>query len=346
MGLGDRTYKLLTGGLVAAMAFCTLTCHQPTLYPSSPSQKSDLEVIIEVGEPIEAYVENGKLGVTESIHDAMCPIKAEVKPVDKKEEDKWDPLAFDVFKYLVMDMFNQDSPLDDKVEDKLGIRILGEPTQQDLNDLVEFYEKGKDLLYIKRDVGIKYVAIFPASFLEKIDDDYWGLADHANHTVRLFSGIFAKHHIHTHEWTHFATKYLEKIEEDRPNIIKRWKDVAGEYNKVHKVEGYTRYKFDPDPTNNPIRGPKYGYASPYGGTNEWEDMSEFAEKVAKYPDMFKRVDSYFDTYEAKLGLLHDTLKRIGLPPLITDEQFAIAKASLQEARAAHREEMEVRQVCF
>ena len=218
-------------------------------------------------------------------------------------------------KYEFQDFFNLDSPLDDEVEESLGIRILGEPTKDDLEDLVNFYEENKTRIFMEQDVGVRKVFILPNELMENVD--YRGEARKRNGRIRIFSGEFDDDKVHHHEWTHFAIWYLK---DNNPSFIEAWKDVAGEYNKVERVNGNLFYVDGGEGFK-----PKQGYIRGYGGIDFEEDIATYVQEIVRYPERLLGVKDSFAIYEKKLELLRDVR-------LITLKEYETATTYLEMAQ--------------
>lgn len=237
-----------------------------------------------------------------------------------------EPLTITALKYEFSDFFALDGLLDDPYEEKLGIKIWGEPTADDLENLVRFTEKHLDKSWTE--LGIEEIIIFSEEDKERVDyigkhkRNCWIL----NNQIWFFSGKVEEDHF-VHELTHRRHKIKRKY-----SIFLywgyKWNALAGPYDKVitKQERGLIGVKSYLDGTTT---GPKWGYVRKYGGKNMKEDIATYVEEIVTNPAVFREVQNDFEIYRGKLELLLEA-------GFITNPQYEKALRHLEKAEEYHQ----------
>lgn len=241
--------------------------------------------------------------------------------VDQQEEYDAYVVSTAIDNYEELDALDADSPLDNSLEEKLGIRILGYPTEEDINAIDSFYSdpRNRQRMFLKYDVGLDRIVIFPPAMREHAD--YIGKTVFDRKEIQLFSGQVNNHGVAHHEFTHLGIHYLD---ENNYPFSKEWGAIAGSYNRVsERKEGRNkRYVY----TNNEEKqDPLFGYITPYGGKSLEEDVATQVENVVVQPEAFGKVTESFEVYARKLELLFRY-------EFITAKEYQTAEKYLIEAR--------------
>ncbi len=219
--------------------------------------------------------------------------------VDQQEEYDAEVISTAIDNYEELDALDADSSQDNSLEKKLGIRILGYPTEEDINAIDIFYrdQKNHQRMFLKYDVGLERIVIFPPAMREHAD--YIGKTVFDRKEIQFFSGQVNNHGVAHHEFTHLGIHYLD---ENNYLFSKEWAAIAGSYDKVsERKEGRTRRYFYNN--NEERQDPLGGYITPYGGKSLEEDVATQVENVVVQPEVFGRVTESFDIYAQKLELL-------------------------------------------
>ncbi len=227
--------------------------------------------------------------------------------------------------YQQLDEIDADSPLDNSLEEKLGIRILGYPTEEDIKEIDQFYENSQNQqrMFLRYDVGLERIVIFPPSMREHAD--YVGKTVFDRNEIQFFSGQINSHGVAQHEFTHLGIRYLE---ENNYSFSREWRAIAGSYNKVNEQkEGRVKKNFYNN--NGEKQDPLWGYITPYGGKSLDEDVATQVENAVVQPEVWGRVTESFDIYAQKLELL---LRY----EFIIPEEYQKAEKYLIEARLKSR----------
>jgi len=241
--------------------------------------------------------------------------------VDQQEEYDAEVISSAIDNYEQLDALDADSSQDNSLEEKLGIRILGYPTEEDIKEIDQFYENrdNQRRMFLRYNVGLERIVIFPAAMREHAD--YLGKTVFDRNEVQFFSGQVNYHGVAQHEFTHLGIRYLD---ENNYPFSEEWAAIAGSYDKVgERKEGRTRRYFYNN--NEERQDPLGGYITPYGGKSLEEDVATQVENVVVQPEVFGRVTESFDIYAQKLELL---LRY----EFITPEEYQTVTRYLIEAR--------------
>lgn len=211
-----------------------------------------------------------------------------------------DALTDEVQIYIQNDHL-EESDLELRLEQTYGFDIVGEFTQEDLENLKSRLENSYPPEMIRL-MGLRRIVIFDRSAQSQVD--YGGRASRRLGEMRLFSG-----HINAivdHEMAHFQTFTHQRTTSD---LLGRWEDVSGPYDQVAYERGppergsariNTQYISGDD-----RRTPFHGYVRAYGGVNYQEDISTFVEAVRNQSLVFVQVTDNFHIYQQKLALLRE-----------------------------------------
>ncbi len=241
--------------------------------------------------------------------------------VDPEEEYDEYVISTAIENYEELDEIDADSPWDNSLEEKLGVRILGYPTRNDIEELETFYSdaKNRQRLFLKYDVELERIVIFPAQMRKH--SDYLGKTVFDRGEIQFFSGQIDRHGIAHHEFTHMGIHYLE---ENNSPFLGEWKAIAGSYIRIEETkEGKTKkylYQNEGEKTD-----PLWGYITPYGGKAIQEDIATFVEYTVTQPSAFKKVTESFEIYARKMELL---LRY----EFITADEFLTVEKYLLEAK--------------
>ena len=225
-------------------------------------------------------------------------------PTSAKTNDR---LAEIVNNYIFNETIN-DTTADDELENLIQIQISGEPTKEDIEDMLTFLkdpnnQKRSPVQYIT-ELGIKNIVILPEKYKEEVD--YIGLAQctENNGEIRVFSRNIIKNGIFYHELTHCYTAWKRRTD---PNyVIKEaeFASIAGPYNQIiteEKKDIITAKAYTDICTD----GPRHGYLRPYGGRDIDEDIAVYGAEIITDPSIIANISESYDIYEGKLRILKD-----------------------------------------
>ncbi len=241
--------------------------------------------------------------------------------VDQQEEYHEYVLTTAIEKYEELDAIDADSALDNSLEEKLGIRILGYPTKEDIREIEDFYEnsKNRQRVFLKEDVGLERIVIFPPQM--KDHSGYLGKTVFDRKEIQFFSGQVNDHGIAHHEFTHMGIHYLE---ENDSLFLEEWRSIAGSYTHIEEIKNGKDMRYSYSKARE-RKDPWLGYVTPYGGKTLHEDVATYVEYVVTEPEIFGKVTESFEIYSQKLELLL-------CYEFITPEEFKEAEKYLIQAR--------------
>lgn len=198
------------------------------------------------------------------------------------------------------DRENTDAHLDDRFEKQYHVRIIGLPSERDIDELRQFYEDNPERIFMTEPIPLEEIVIFPR-FLRPYAT-FTARALIFTGKVYLFSGLILKDETAHHEWTHFGIQYLDQQGSD---FSPRWKEIAGEYDKVdaqRDKQEVLQLKYKDGHTS---CGPHLGYMRCYGGTDLHEDVATFVEYIVGLPRQFRQIKDSHSIYRAKVDLLFE-----------------------------------------
>ncbi len=202
----------------------------------------------------------------------------------------------------LIEIYKQQTPTPaiQNAEQNLGITIRGEPTQKDLDELIQIYcqeQENRPTLPKFKDLGIQTIIIIPEH--KKSEVDYLGLAVLNAGEIHIISGNIQPNGIFVHEITHYEIQAKIKT---NPQFLKEWEEIAGPYNHVipEQKRGVIKIKSYSDGTT----GPKYGYVQEYGGKDVGEDIATYTQLLAIKKPIFSQITESFPIYYQKLSFLH------------------------------------------
>ncbi len=238
-------------------------------------------------------------------------------------QDEYDEyvLTTAIEKYEELDAIDADSALDNSLEERLGIRILGYPTKEDIEDLEEFYGNvtNRQRIFLKENMGLERIVIFPPQM--KNHSEYLGKTVFDRKEIQFFSGQVNEHGIAHHEFTHLGIHYLQ--ENDSP-FIEEWRSIAGSYTHIEEIKNGKDVRYSYSKARD-RQEPWLGYVTPYGGKTLHEDVATYVEYVVTEPEVFGKVTESFEIYSQKLELLL-------CYEFITQEEFKKVEGYLIQAR--------------
>jgi hypothetical protein len=255
--------------------------------------------------------------VPSSYHQANLPRESEN---ECKEPEPEQPIIVDLLEERVMEYVNAGRRLQpDPLEEELGIRIFGQPTQEDRDKLQELISGPRyaGLAFQDHDIGLDHIVVLPFGDSNKVD--WGGMAEIENGRVRIFSGYIDTLGIGRHEFNHF---YIRS--DHASGLEQEWEEASLPYDKVELEPGRgvmiaVRY------TDGTDEGVHYGYASLHGGKNWQEDICEHVDTIAENPERYATAIGHFEIYEKKFEILR-------MWELITESEYTVALGHLLEAR--------------
>lgn len=218
-----------------------------------------------------------------------------------KQEEISDALADEVALYIEEDHLVE-SDLELQLERTYGFGIVGDFTQEDLEDIQSRLENGYPPEMVSR-MGLSRIVIFEDGARSQVD--YIGLASGGEQWIRLFSGHIGAYF--DHEASHLLTfMYAQK----GSDVRRRWEDCAGPYGiNVTFTQGppergsiATNAQYISGVNRN---DPSDGHMRAYGGVNYREDISTYVQAIRGNPLSFAQVTGGFHIYRGKLGLLRE-----------------------------------------
>ncbi|MBI2102480.1 hypothetical protein HYT55_01465 [Candidatus Woesearchaeota archaeon] len=241
--------------------------------------------------------------------------------VDPKDEYGEYILTTATQKYEDLDAIDADSAIDNSLEEKLGIRILGYPTKEDIDDLQNFYsdQKNRRRLFLREDMGLERVVIFPPQM--RAHSEYLGKTVFDRNEIQFFSGQVNEHGVAHHEFTHLGVQYLE---ENNSPFLEEWKSIAGSYTHIEEMRTGKEVRYVYSKAREK-QEPLFGYVTPYGGKSLHEDVATYVEYIVAQPEVFGKATESFDLYSRKLELLL-------CYEFITPEEFKKVDEYLTQAR--------------
>jgi len=201
--------------------------------------------------------------------------------------------------HRVRDMLDIDSPDDDVLENRLKLKIIGDPSLQDLREIETLFShrNNRNRAFIKN-ASINSILVLPKEAYEKVD--YAGKAYRDDREIRLFSGRIMKQGTGYHELAHFG---IWQAKQQYSWFIDTWEKISGRYDKVvlepkRDVVAVKMYK------DGSTTGPKHGYVEKYGGKSLDEDIATFTATCIMDRDVFDEIESNFGVYQNKTDLLY------------------------------------------
>lgn len=247
------------------------------------------------------------------------------EPRLKEEPRQWNEYVFSTTRdaYQQLDKIDADPENDNDLEEKMGIKILGHSTNEDIKELEKFYDspQNKQRRFFQEDIGLERIVIFPRHLLKYTDSI--GRADKEQREIDVFSGLVNSNGLLYHEFTHMAVFALQ---ENEPEFEARWRLYAGGYDHVLVEEqpelNVTTFSYKDKEKK--YQGPYRGYINPYGGTSFHEDVATFVQRAIYEPERFKEVGDSFHVYHKKIDLLFET-------GFLVKQEWRIIKSYLDEA---------------